>query len=246
MGRQDQFSVKPFRFEELSPAEFEHYVAFMLTKQGYQTYVRGGAGDEGVDVEARKGSEYLVIQCKRYNRENPVGSKAIQLLFAAIHANQATKGMLVTTSTFTKHAEKYAKHKPMELIDYKALDIWAKRDKVGPYFEPSHLIQQRQAFMQQLSRLGAKDLTGVEIGMEAMELKFKKLTFDEVAWCRNFMQRNPDKFTANVVSGPFQGSLLDVAPPLEMTMNVTSLEEDTFKLLVELINYLGEQQFEEE
>ena len=60
------------------------------------------------------------------------------------------------------------------------------------------------------------------------------------------MQRNPNKFTANVVSGGFQGSLLDVAPPLEMTMNVTSLEEDTFKLLVELINYLGEQQFEEE
>lgn len=78
--------------------------------------------------------------------------------------------------------------------------------------------------------------------METMELKFRKLTFDELVWCRNFTQRNPNKFATTVTGGSFQGTLSDIAPSIEMVMNVTSLEEDTLKLVVEVINYLWEQQ----
>lgn len=233
-----KFSLHPFQFEELSPTEFEQSIAFLYQLQGYQTTVCGGAGDEGVDVEARKDGELMIVQCKRYTKTNMVGSPAIQILFAATTANRANKGVIVTTSWFTKQAQQYAQNKPIELIDRGKLDRLAKHYHIGPYFVASEKLQARMTFFHTLcQRVGKRFLKGEDDFMDTLELSFKNVTFDELLWIRSFAQKNQERIKAEVNMSNFTGALLDATPKSSLKLQILSLDEVTLDSLVELINY---------
>ena len=79
-------------------------------------------GDYGVDVYATKFSEdqieNWVIQCKCYSPQNKVGPKIIRELIGSLSRYQGTtKGMVVTTSSFTVGAIDEAKRAGIKLID---------------------------------------------------------------------------------------------------------------------------------
>jgi restriction system protein len=70
----------------------------------------GQSGDGGVDGvirEDRLGLDQIYVQAK--NWANPVGRPEIQKFFGALHGQRATKGVVITTSTFTREARDYAK-----------------------------------------------------------------------------------------------------------------------------------------
>jgi len=56
-----------------------------------------------------------VVQCKA--RARPVGEPVLRDLFGTMHAQGANKGILITTSSFTAAALRFAQGKPLELID---------------------------------------------------------------------------------------------------------------------------------
>lgn len=233
-----KFSFHPFHFEELSPTEFEKSIAFLYQLQGYQTTVCGGAGDEGVDVEARKDGELIVVQCKRYTKTNIVGSPAIQILFAATTANRANKGVIVTTSSFTKQAQQYAQNKPIELIDRGKLDRLAKHYHIGPYFILSETLQARATFFNTLcQRVGKRFTKGEDEFMDSLELAFKNVNFEELLWIRNFAQKHQERIKVEVNTSNFSGGLLDFSPKSSLKLQVLSLEDSTLDALVEFINY---------
>jgi restriction system protein len=69
----------------------------------------GKSGDGGVDGvirEDRLGLDLIYVQAKRW--QNVVGRPEIQKFFGALHGQRATKGIFITTSTFSKEASSYA------------------------------------------------------------------------------------------------------------------------------------------
>jgi len=92
------------------PEFFEHLVLDLLHAMGYGTSRDdlqrvGGSGDGGIDgvISLDKlGLEKVYIQAKRW--KNSVGSPEIQGFMGALQLQGASKGVFITTSSFTKEA----------------------------------------------------------------------------------------------------------------------------------------------
>ena len=103
------------RVMEQSPPFFEQLVLDVLRAMGYggsheDAVARlGQSGDEGVDGVIREdelGLDLIYVQAKRW--QNPVGRPEIQKFFGALHGKRASKGVFITTSSFTSEAATYA------------------------------------------------------------------------------------------------------------------------------------------
>ena len=69
----------------------------------------GQSGDEGVDGiirEDRLGLDQIYVQAKKW--ADPVGRPEIQKFFGALHGQRATKGVFITTSSFSRGAREFA------------------------------------------------------------------------------------------------------------------------------------------
>lgn len=101
------------QLQNSSPSFFEKAVLDLFLKMGYgggeKQYgeVLGGVGDEGVDGLINQdalGLERIYIQAKRYQTENAISAEAMRGFAGALSMKQASKGLFVTTSSFTKGA----------------------------------------------------------------------------------------------------------------------------------------------
>lgn len=99
--------------------EFEFDVLRLLQAMGFEAEVTGYSQDGGVDIVASNpiplSAGKCVVQCKA--RSRPVGEPVLRDLFGTMHAQGANKGILITTSSFTAAARRFAQGKPLELID---------------------------------------------------------------------------------------------------------------------------------
>lgn len=117
----------------LSPSEFERAIATLLTDLGYRDVkVTGGAGDLGRDITCRDmNGRTVMVQCKRYSRNHPVGSPEIQLFIGMLITEyKADRGIYVTTSYLTQPAMKLAHKHGIEVWDRDRLaDLLAERKR---------------------------------------------------------------------------------------------------------------------
>ncbi|XKH34045.1 restriction endonuclease [Azospirillum doebereinerae] len=112
-----------------SPAFFESLVVRLLIAMGYGGSVAeidkalvGGAGDGGVDGVIDQDPlrlDRIYVQAKRYADGNTVGAGAIRDFFGSLDRFKASKGLFVTTSTFTGAARETAEllSKRIVLVD---------------------------------------------------------------------------------------------------------------------------------
>jgi restriction system protein len=100
------------RVKKCSPQFFERLVILMLVRMGYGGSLKdagqavGRTGDGGIDGVIREdklGLDNIYIQAKRWT-DKPVGSPDIDQFAGALSKKKATKGIFITTSTFTKDA----------------------------------------------------------------------------------------------------------------------------------------------
>ena len=79
------------------------------------------------------GLDSVYVQAKRYSPNNPVGAGTIRDFFGSLDRFRATKGLIITTSTFTRDAVETAGHlsKRMVLIDGDQLARLMVRYNVG-------------------------------------------------------------------------------------------------------------------
>lgn len=107
--------------------DFEYFVRELFDKMfnvdGGEVKVTQASHDGGVDAIAFdddpiRGGKF-VIQAKRYNNVVPVS--AVRDLYGTMIHEGATKGILVTTSSYGKDAYDFAQDKPITLIDGQAL-----------------------------------------------------------------------------------------------------------------------------
>lgn len=109
---------------EMSPSFFEKLVVELLVKMGYGGSFEDAASvtqyshDEGIDgviKEDKLGLDTIYIQAKRWDKGS-VGSKDIQAFVGAIDMKRASKGVFITTSTFTEAARKCAKEVQSKIV----------------------------------------------------------------------------------------------------------------------------------
>jgi hypothetical protein len=101
----------PRAMYNLSPREFEQFVAELLEKQGYKVVLTPATNDGGFDMYAARknglGEFLYLVECKRYAPAHPVGVDIVRSLYGVVERERASAGVLVTTSRFTKGAIAY-------------------------------------------------------------------------------------------------------------------------------------------
>lgn len=116
------------QLQQIDPYEFEELVAELWESQGYETTVRKGSGDRGIDVEAIKEKPFeqkVLIQVKRYTEGNKVGSEQVRN-YATLYQQvpDADTVVIVTTSGYTTEAERLARDLNIKTIDiFSIVDI---------------------------------------------------------------------------------------------------------------------------
>ena len=108
-------------FANISPIDFEGFIADLFRKMGYRVDLTSATGDYGADLIAAKEMNRIAVQVKRYNLNNSVGAPVVQQTLGSMYKYNANKSILVTTSYFTKQAIEQARNAPIELWDREKL-----------------------------------------------------------------------------------------------------------------------------
>ena len=112
------------RVFEAPPAFLERVVVDLLIAMGYgggdaaMGHVTGRSGDGGIDGTIREdalGLDEVYIQAKKYT-EGSVGEGALRNFAGAIDAAGTTKGVFVTTASFTRAAREYVARSPKRIV----------------------------------------------------------------------------------------------------------------------------------
>jgi len=111
------------RVKSCSPEFFERLVVELLVAMGYggsladagQAIGRSGdAGIDGIIKEDRLGLDVVCIQAKRWKAT--VGRPEVQAFAGSMEGYRSKKGVLITTSSFSKDAEEYVKHIERKIV----------------------------------------------------------------------------------------------------------------------------------
>lgn len=130
------------RVRTVDPALFEQIVIDLLIAMGFgggdpEIGARvGRSGDGGIDgviQEDALGLDAVYIQAKRYKDGNSIGSPQLHSFIGSLVGHRATKGVFVTTSSFTRDAREYVNtvHHRVVLIDGAELARHLVRHGVG-------------------------------------------------------------------------------------------------------------------
>lgn len=107
------------------PSFFERLIVELLVAMGYggshedaarQLGKSGDGGIDGVIDEDRLGLDRIYVQAKRYSPGTSVGRPEVQGFVGSLVGVGASKGVFVTTSTFSSHAIGYANGLPQRVI----------------------------------------------------------------------------------------------------------------------------------
>lgn len=110
----------------ITPRDFELLIGLLFHRRHFAVAVTQPSRDGGFDVRLRIDStanaESSVVECKRYTKN--VGVKEVRSILGVVERERATRGLLVTTASFTRAAKSEASQtNRIELIDYDALCV---------------------------------------------------------------------------------------------------------------------------
>jgi restriction system protein len=96
--------------------QFERLVGEAFRRQGYAVEETGlGGADGGIDLILRKDGGRTLVQCKQWKRQQ-VGVSVVREMAGLLAHHQAQAVKIVCIGTYTKDAERFAQHKPIELL----------------------------------------------------------------------------------------------------------------------------------
>lgn len=112
---------------KLTPRQFEEFVAEIFEKEGFRVELTQQTRDNGKDIivtsQGITGKSLYYVECKKRAAGNKVEVGVIQRLHGVVVADKATKGIVVTTSSFSDPAIREVKkiEHQMTLMDHVAL-----------------------------------------------------------------------------------------------------------------------------
>lgn len=123
-------------YETATPAQFEQQIAALCQRDGARdVQVVGGAGDLAADVLlTTPRGERMLIQAKRYQAGNNVGSEHVQRVNGTYRDfHHCQRAAIVTTSDFTRAAYTAAEHVGIRMYDNTRLARWASGTGPAPW-----------------------------------------------------------------------------------------------------------------
>lgn len=122
----------PSALFQMSPRDFEQFVADLLDEDGFDVRLTPYSKDGGVDIIANRAglvNELYLVQCKRAARRRPVGVDVVRSLYGVVHRDRATAGLIVTSSRLTRDAKSECKklEHQMSFREYDDLVKWIAR-----------------------------------------------------------------------------------------------------------------------
>ena len=130
----EELEKNPEKMLSLSPRQFEELVAELFLREGFDVEITPERKDGGRDVLAVKhsdlGAHLYLAECKRYSPTRPVGVEYIRSLYGVVETERATRGIIATTSYFTKGAKSLSQDLKWRigLKDYNDLQSWIKKN----------------------------------------------------------------------------------------------------------------------
>ena len=107
-------------------------MASVLRNEGFEVELTPTTRDSGFDIlavqdSAVTGQHTYLIDCKRYAKQK-IGIEKIRHLMWVVEHNKATKGMIVTTTSFSGDARRLAEQYSNKIMlhDYDSLKSWVK------------------------------------------------------------------------------------------------------------------------
>ena len=98
-------------YRNLSPREFEEFMARLYNKLGYNVELTQTTRDGGKDIILRKpdvlGNMIYYVECKRYKEKNKVGLDVVQRLTGIVETDKVNGGIIATTSYLSPSAERW-------------------------------------------------------------------------------------------------------------------------------------------
>lgn len=101
--------------DKMEGVQFEKYLGYLFTTQGYKAKVTQAAGDYGADLVLTKDGKRIVVQAKRYSKN--VGLKAVQEVQGAKAHYGASEAWVVTNRDYSTQAYNLAKSNGVRLIN---------------------------------------------------------------------------------------------------------------------------------
>lgn len=120
----------PEKLHDLSPRQFEQLIASIIKDMGLDVELTKSTRDGGVDIYAyvrhQVASFLMIVECKKWGPDKPVGLDIVQRLYGVHHSKSANKSMIITTSFFTAAAKEECRlyRGQMDLKDYTDLKSW--------------------------------------------------------------------------------------------------------------------------
>lgn len=109
----------------MDPFQFERHTMSFFDAAGFEAWATRKSNDFGVDGFAVHPDGLIIVQCKRNASDNKIGRPTIQQFKGVIEEQNAHRGYVVTTTTFTDEAiESAALSEKIVLIDMGALVRW--------------------------------------------------------------------------------------------------------------------------
>lgn len=112
------------RLHAQDPAFFEQAVLDLLMAMGYggaegnatRTRLSNDGGIDGIVDQDALGLSRIYVQAKRYALDTAVGRPEIQAFVGALHGNQASQGVFITSGRFSQGARDYSANVPTRVI----------------------------------------------------------------------------------------------------------------------------------
>ena len=109
------------RIRRLDWLAFENFIGEVFRRRGYEVELAGGPeADGGYDILLHRETETALVQCKHWLTWK-VSVGRVRELVGAVSKVGASRGIFVTTGTFSEPAKRFAQDMPLELIDGTAL-----------------------------------------------------------------------------------------------------------------------------
>ncbi|MGA3185758.1 MAG: restriction endonuclease [Bryobacteraceae bacterium] len=210
-------------FNAMNGHEFEDLIEQLLSRMGLKIEGRCAAADGGIDMVATQGDAIVggkfIIQCKRFS--GSVGNSVIRDLFGVVHSEAANKGILITNSTFTKEARRFAEGKPIELVDGAQLqDLLIRQGLLTATVSPTDVVLSPgiqllyTQFVRPLSRVLA-DSKQVSDGVIFLPKETVNLDRYKRICQRHLDQIRALAITLAAITVPLQATLNNYDPPAE-------------------------------
>lgn len=105
-----------------NPTEFEHFCGQLFVRMGYDVHHTPPVKDGGYDLKLFHDGKAYLVECKCFSKKNHITRPLLQKLAGVNQTEGADYLIFITTSSFTKNAQIYAKQIGMQLIDGRKIE----------------------------------------------------------------------------------------------------------------------------